>query len=126
MLWFVGLSECFFLNLVFSSSSADSRHKLAQKWRCDNTERLHANCWRVRITKPIADSVTRKLIYFVFSRHNLRILGLINSDAGMFQCVGSNPAGSVQAAARLRINEPGMTFNSILYFSFCSFFLFVF
>lgn len=43
------------------------------------------------------------------SRHNLRILGLINSDAGMFQCVGSNPAGSVQAAARLHINEPGMT-----------------
>ncbi|KAI8124499.1 Neogenin [Lucilia cuprina] len=38
--------------------------------------------------------------------HNLRILGLLQSDAGMFQCVGTNPAGSVQAAARLRIVQP--------------------
>ncbi|XP_030388310.1 neogenin isoform X2 [Scaptodrosophila lebanonensis] len=40
--------------------------------------------------------------------HNLRILGLLQSDAGMFQCVGTNPAGSVQAAARLRIVAPGV------------------
>lgn len=39
-------------------------------------------------------------------RHNLRILGLLESDAGMFQCIGSNPAGSVQAGARLQIGEP--------------------
>lgn len=39
-------------------------------------------------------------------RHNLRILGLIESDAGMFQCIGSNPAGSIQAAARLEIVTP--------------------
>ncbi|XP_046809643.1 neogenin isoform X1 [Lucilia cuprina] len=44
--------------------------------------------------------------------HNLRILGLLQSDAGMFQCVGTNPAGSVQAAARLRIVQPGKLKNS--------------
>lgn len=35
--------------------------------------------------------------------HNLKILGLISSDAGMFQCVGMNPAGSVQASAFLEV-----------------------
>lgn len=44
---------------------------------------------------------------------NLRILGLLPSDAGMFQCVGTNPAGSVQAAARLKIISPGNNFNKI-------------
>ncbi|XP_017078508.1 neogenin isoform X3 [Drosophila eugracilis] len=39
--------------------------------------------------------------------HNLKILGLLNSDAGMFQCVGTNAAGSVQAAARLRVVPQG-------------------
>jgi hypothetical protein len=39
--------------------------------------------------------------------HNLKILGLLPSDAGMFQCIGTNPAGSVQAASRLQIVEPG-------------------
>lgn len=43
----------------------------------------------------------------VVNGHNLRILGLIESDAGMFQCVGVNPAGSVQASARLQITQPG-------------------
>ncbi|XP_037952309.1 neogenin-like isoform X2 [Teleopsis dalmanni] len=44
--------------------------------------------------------------------HNLRILGLLQSDAGMFQCIGTNPAGSVQAAARLRVVQPGKSKNS--------------
>lgn len=43
----------------------------------------------------------------LFCSHNLRILGLLNSDAGMFQCVGTNPAGSIQASARLKIIEQG-------------------
>lgn len=43
----------------------------------------------------------------VVNGHNLRILGLIESDAGMFQCVAANPAGSVQASARLQIAQPG-------------------
>lgn len=36
-------------------------------------------------------------------RHNLRILGLLSTDSGMFQCVGVNNAGSVQASAFLEV-----------------------
>ena len=32
---------------------------------------------------------------------SLRILGLVASDAGMYQCVAANAAGSVQATAQL-------------------------
>ncbi|XP_051155099.1 neogenin isoform X3 [Leptopilina boulardi] len=38
--------------------------------------------------------------------HNLRINGLLAIDAGIFQCIGINPAGSIQASARLIINLP--------------------
>ncbi|XP_023289160.1 neogenin isoform X2 [Orussus abietinus] len=38
--------------------------------------------------------------------YNLRINGLLPIDAGIFQCIGVNPAGSVQASARLTINQP--------------------
>lgn len=53
------------------------------------------------------DVITPNDYMKVVGGHNLRILGLINTDAGMFQCIGSNPAGSVQAAARLQIVEAG-------------------
>ncbi|XP_076679661.1 neogenin protein frazzled isoform X8 [Andrena cerasifolii] len=39
----------------------------------------------------------------------LRINGLLAIDAGIFQCIGTNSAGSVQAAARLTINQPNDT-----------------
>uniref|UniRef100_T1GGQ4 Neogenin n=1 Tax=Megaselia scalaris TaxID=36166 RepID=T1GGQ4_MEGSC len=35
--------------------------------------------------------------------HNLRILGLLRSDAGMFQCIGVNSVGSIQEAAHLKV-----------------------
>lgn len=54
---------------------------------------------------------------FIEFSHNLRILGLLESDAGMFQCIGSNKAGSVQAAARLQIGEPSKSFFLFNYFS---------
>ncbi|CAB0030178.1 unnamed protein product, partial [Trichogramma brassicae] len=38
--------------------------------------------------------------------YNLRINGLLSIDAGIFQCMGSNAAGSVQASARLTILKP--------------------
>ncbi|XP_067629929.1 neogenin isoform X6 [Eurosta solidaginis] len=49
------------------------------------------------------DVITPNTYMQLVGGHNLRILGLLQSDAGMFQCVGTNPAGSVQAAARLRV-----------------------
>ncbi|KAL7287890.1 hypothetical protein TKK_0017953 [Trichogramma kaykai] len=38
--------------------------------------------------------------------YNLRINGLLSIDAGIFQCMGSNAAGSVQASAKLTILKP--------------------
>ncbi|XP_069737078.1 netrin receptor DCC [Phaenicophaeus curvirostris] len=37
---------------------------------------------------------------------NLRILGLVKSDEGFYQCVAENEAGKVQASAQLLIPEP--------------------
>ncbi|XP_058808708.1 neogenin-like isoform X3 [Phymastichus coffea] len=37
--------------------------------------------------------------------YNLRINGLLSIDAGIFQCMAKNSAGSVQASARLIINQ---------------------
>ena len=38
---------------------------------------------------------------------NLRILGLVNSDHGMYQCMAENSVGNVQASAQLIILQPG-------------------
>ncbi|XP_036223423.2 neogenin isoform X6 [Bactrocera oleae] len=51
------------------------------------------------------DVITPNTYMQLVGGHNLRIFGLLQSDAGMFQCVGTNPAGSVQAAARLRVAQ---------------------
>ncbi|XP_046984365.1 neogenin [Schistocerca americana] len=37
--------------------------------------------------------------------YNLKILGLMTMDAGIFQCMGSNPAGNIQAAAQLTVSQ---------------------
>ncbi|XP_055311866.1 neogenin isoform X2 [Sitodiplosis mosellana] len=52
------------------------------------------------------DVITPNDYMQIVNGHNLRILGLIETDAGMFQCIGHNSAGSVQAAARLEIATP--------------------
>ena len=36
---------------------------------------------------------------------NLKILGVVEKDTGVYQCVASNPVGNVQASAQL-IVEP--------------------
>ncbi|XP_070134278.1 neogenin isoform X1 [Drosophila bipectinata] len=54
------------------------------------------------------DVITANDYMQLVNGHNLRILGLLNSDAGMFQCVGTNSAGSVQASARLRVVPQGV------------------
>lgn len=45
---------------------------------------------------------------FFLLRYNLRILGLMSMDSGIFQCLASNPAGNIQAAARLTVVSSGM------------------
>lgn len=43
------------------------------------------------------------IIMTIIRRHNLKIHGVISHDSGMFQCVGMNNAGSVQASAFLEV-----------------------
>ena len=38
---------------------------------------------------------------------SLKILGLVSSDAGIYQCIATNTVGSVQAAAQLQVKTKG-------------------
>ncbi|RZC39998.1 neogenin, partial [Asbolus verrucosus] len=44
--------------------------------------------------------------YQIVNGHNLKIMGLMTSDSGIFQCFASNPAGNIQAAASLKVVNP--------------------
>jgi len=46
---------------------------------------------------------------------DLKILGLVGSDAGVYQCLATSPAGSIQAAAQLRVKSKGKTTTSRIY-----------
>ncbi|XP_046478869.1 neogenin isoform X1 [Neodiprion pinetum] len=52
------------------------------------------------------EKITPSAYWQLVNGYNLRINGLLQLDAGIFQCIGVNPAGSVQASARLFINQP--------------------
>ncbi|XP_025990804.2 neogenin isoform X6 [Solenopsis invicta] len=52
------------------------------------------------------ERITLSAYWQIVNGYNLRINGLLPIDAGIFQCMGVNPAGSVQASARLTINQP--------------------
>ncbi|XP_043598613.1 neogenin isoform X3 [Bombus pyrosoma] len=52
------------------------------------------------------ERITLSAYWQIVNGYNLRINGLLAIDAGIFQCIGTNSAGSVQAAARLTINQP--------------------
>ena len=43
----------------------------------------------------------------IVNGYNLKILGLVASDFGIYQCIGSNAAGNIQAAASLSILSTG-------------------
>ncbi|XP_033336090.1 neogenin protein frazzled isoform X4 [Megalopta genalis] len=52
------------------------------------------------------ERITFNAYWQIINGSNLRINGLLKIDAGIFQCIGTNSAGSVQAAARLTISQP--------------------
>ncbi|XP_046741660.1 neogenin isoform X3 [Diprion similis] len=52
------------------------------------------------------EKITPSVYWQLVNGDNLRINGLLRIDAGIFQCIGVNPAGSVQASARLFIHQP--------------------
>ncbi|XP_048523276.1 neogenin isoform X2 [Dendroctonus ponderosae] len=41
--------------------------------------------------------------YQLVNGNNLKIVGLLTEDSGLFQCFASNPAGNIQAAASLKV-----------------------
>uniref|UniRef100_A0A7N4NUV9 Netrin receptor DCC n=1 Tax=Sarcophilus harrisii TaxID=9305 RepID=A0A7N4NUV9_SARHA len=45
---------------------------------------------------------------------NLRILGVVKSDEGFYQCVAENDAGNTQTSAQLIIPEPAIPSSSVL------------
>uniref|UniRef100_A0A5F8HIA2 DCC netrin 1 receptor n=1 Tax=Monodelphis domestica TaxID=13616 RepID=A0A5F8HIA2_MONDO len=45
---------------------------------------------------------------------NLRILGVVKSDEGFYQCVAENEAGNTQTSAQLIIPEPAIPSSSVL------------
>ena len=60
---------------------------------------------------------------------NLKILGVVEKDTGVYQCIASNPVGNVQASAQLQVLPkgqlshlslvtPGQVFYFILFFCF--------
>ncbi|ELU03642.1 hypothetical protein CAPTEDRAFT_17814, partial [Capitella teleta] len=52
--------------------------------------------------------------YFqIIEGRNLRILGLVNTDAGMYQCMAENIVGSVQASAQLIVTQPAGSTHSV-------------
>ncbi|XP_050593049.1 neogenin isoform X4 [Bombus affinis] len=55
------------------------------------------------------ERITLSAYWQIVNGYNLRINGLLPIDAGIFQCIGTNSAGSVRAAARLTINQPNDT-----------------
>ena len=41
---------------------------------------------------------------------NLKILGSVELDSGIYQCVATNPVGNVQTAAQLKVLKKGISF----------------
>ncbi|XP_023218240.1 neogenin-like isoform X3 [Centruroides sculpturatus] len=51
--------------------------------------------------------ITQTEYFQIVNGYNLRILGLVYLDAGMYQCVATNPVDNIQASAQLIILDNG-------------------
>ena len=51
----------------------------------------------------------------IVDNRNLRILGLVNSDAGLYQCFAENQVGNMQASAQLLILQKGIFSKNLLF-----------
>lgn len=52
------------------------------------------------------EAIIQSEYFQIVNGNSLRILGLVDSDRGMYQCFGSNPAGNVQTSAQLVVLDP--------------------
>jgi len=53
------------------------------------------------------DVIIESEYFQIVAEDSLKILGLVTSDAGVYQCLASNKAGSIQASAILHVLEKG-------------------
>ncbi|KAL1444292.1 hypothetical protein MTO96_007078 [Rhipicephalus appendiculatus] len=53
------------------------------------------------------EAIIQSEYFQIVNGNSLRILGLVDADKGIYQCVGSNPAGNIQTAVQLIILDPG-------------------
>ncbi|XP_015927066.1 neogenin isoform X5 [Parasteatoda tepidariorum] len=53
------------------------------------------------------DVIVQSEYFKLVNGYNLKVLGLVRSDAGVYQCFATNPAGSIQAVAQLLLLQPG-------------------
>ncbi len=53
------------------------------------------------------DVITPTNYFQITGGHNLKILGVIPSDAGMYQCFAENEVSSIEASAQMMIMESG-------------------
>ncbi|XP_064471636.1 neogenin-like isoform X2 [Ornithodoros turicata] len=52
------------------------------------------------------EAIIQSEYFQIVNGNNLKILGLVESDKGIYQCVAGNPAGNIQAAAQLTVFDP--------------------
>ncbi|KFM76351.1 hypothetical protein X975_12770, partial [Stegodyphus mimosarum] len=52
------------------------------------------------------DVIVQSEYFKLVNGYNLRVLGLVRSDAGVYQCFATNPAGAIQATAQLLLLQP--------------------
>lgn len=53
------------------------------------------------------EAIIQSEYFQIVNGNSLRILGLVESDKGIYQCFGINPAGNVQTSAQLVVLDPG-------------------
>ncbi|XP_077483966.1 neogenin protein frazzled isoform X8 [Amblyomma americanum] len=52
------------------------------------------------------EAIIQSEYFQIVNGNSLRILGLVDADKGIYQCMGSNPAGNIQTAAQLIVLDP--------------------
>ena len=76
---------------------------------------VHFECDVYGIPRPTVqwrkngDIVIPSDYFQIMDNQNLRILGLVNSDDGLYQCTAENEVGNTQASAQLVILQTGET-----------------
>ena len=63
------------------------------------------------------DLIIESEYFQIVGKSNLKILGLVGLDSGMYQCVATNSAGNIQAAAELKVTKKLGNFPDFLCFS---------